>query len=66
MLVGQFSPDGKQFFSHQDSRPSDTRKLQAGMFIDRPDLWRKPSRKSKPVSHFQLILIKENNTNGEN
>ncbi len=37
---------------HSDSR-------QLGMFMDRPDLWRRPKRKARSISPEQLTLEKK-------
>lgn len=42
MMQGEFTTDGKVEFSEVKSKARDMARLQAGMFMDRPDLWRKP------------------------
>jgi len=54
---------GAIIWQEADIKPFDCRKLQAGMFMDRPDLWRKSARKPRPVAPEQMALI--TNTNVE-
>jgi len=39
---------GKTYFEPTSIKAIDPRKLQAGMFADRPDLWHKPRKATKP------------------
>jgi hypothetical protein len=48
---------GTQVWQEVEVKPLDCRRLQAGMFIDRPDLWRKPKRKPHQVAPEQMTLI---------
>ena len=58
MLKGEFNHDGKLEFYEVSRKPPDLRHLQSAMFIDRPDLWRKPKRNnSKPLPPEQIILL---------
>jgi len=57
MLKGEFNEDRKIEFYEVKGKPFDTRRLQAGMFMDRPDLWRKPrSNHRKRVAKEQERL----------
>lgn len=47
MMAGQFGVDGKPVFIAVPSKTRDMSQLQAGMFMDRPDLWRKPPPKRR-------------------
>lgn len=44
MHQAQFDEASKVTFTEKKRKPFDTRRLQAAMFMDRPDLWRKPRR----------------------
>lgn len=44
MLKSEFNQDGKVEFYEVKGKPFDPWRLQAAMFMDRPDLWRKPQR----------------------
>lgn len=44
MLKGEFDADGKVEFYEVKNKPLDMRRLQSAMFMDRPDLWKKPGR----------------------
>lgn len=58
MLKAEFNQEGKIEFSEVKSRPRDPTKLQAAMFMDRPDLWRKHrSNHRKRVAKEQQKLI---------
>jgi len=52
---------GTQIWQEAAIKPFDCRKIQAGMFMDRPDLWRKSKRKSRPVAPQQMALITDMN-----
>ncbi len=56
VMLGQFDEQGAYFTEHKP-KPMDACRLQAGMFMDRPDLWRRPGRKPKPVEDNQLPLF---------
>ena len=58
MQSSTYDDKGVIFFEEFHPKPFDTRKLQSGMFADRPDLWRKPARKQKPVPQEQLQLLR--------
>lgn len=45
MLRSEFNQEGKMEFSEVQSKPRNTTRLQAGMFMERPDLWRSRTRK---------------------
>jgi len=47
MLKSEFNKEGKIEFYEAKPKPFDTSRHQAGMFMDRPDLWRKPGRNRK-------------------
>ena len=50
--------DGPILFSQVPYRAPDTRRLQAAMFMDRPDLWpTNGRRRSKPVPPEQQPLL---------
>lgn len=49
--------NGTLIWREADIKPFNCRKIQAGMFMDRPDLWTKPKRKSRPVAPRQMALI---------
>jgi hypothetical protein len=55
-MLGQFDEQGAYFAEHKP-KPMDARRLQAGMFMDRPDLWRRPPKKVKPIPDDQLPLL---------
>jgi len=44
MLRSEFNQEGEVEFSEVKGKLLDPRRLQAAMFMDRPDLWRKPAR----------------------
>lgn len=49
MQRGEFNLDGKIEFVTVNKKAADPTRLQAGMFMDRPDLWKKPSKKRRRV-----------------
>jgi hypothetical protein len=55
-MLGQFDEQGP-YFTEQKPKIVDARRLQAAMFMDRPDLWRRPGRKAKLISDDQLPLL---------
>jgi len=58
MMRGQFNGDGTVEFYAVKKKPFDLTRLQAGMFMDRPDLWTKPRRnghKRTPKEQIQLL-----------
>jgi hypothetical protein len=67
-LQGQFTPEPNTsiYFQEIEKKLNKTLTVQAGMFTDRPDLWRKPSRKPHPVSKEQIALITELLLQGDN
>jgi hypothetical protein len=42
---GQFDEKGRISFPEIKPKPPDVRHLQGAMFLDRPDLWRRPAKK---------------------
>lgn len=58
MQKSEFDDAGVVWFSESKRRQIDSRRLQAGMFMDRPDLWRRPRRgkaPSKPPEQQELF-----------
>lgn len=58
MLEGSFDKSGKLYFEEKKVKKLDPRRLQAGMFMDRPDLWKAPARerqKAKPPEQQKLL-----------
>jgi len=58
MQSAQYDDKGNIYFEEYHSKPFNLKRLQAGMFADRPDLWRKPARKQKQTPPEQLQLLK--------
>jgi hypothetical protein len=58
MMVGSFGVDGQPVFYQVRPKTVDTARLQAGMFMDRPDLWRKPpARRRRRIPPEQQRLF---------
>ena len=56
--AGQFDTNTSIFFETARRKPFNARRLQSGMFTDRPDLWHKPQRKRiKAVSSSQIPMF---------
>ena len=55
-LQGQFTPEPNTsiYFQEVEKKLVKTLTVQAGMFTDRPDLWRKPQKHSRPVPQNQM------------
>jgi hypothetical protein len=51
--------NGTQIWQEAEIKPFDCRKLQAAMFMDRPDLWQKPKKKPHRIASEQIALIQE-------
>jgi len=47
---------GILIWQEAEVKPFDCRRLQVGMFTDRPDLWRKPKKKQRSVAPSQMTL----------
>jgi len=65
MMKSEFNQDGKIEFYQVKGKPFDTRRLQAAMFMDRPDLYEKPQRKRHkrvPREQGKLFLKRGKNT----
>lgn len=59
MLKSEFNLDGKIEFYTVKGKAFNIRRLQSAMFMDRPDLWRKPGRdghKRVPKEQARLPL----------
>ena len=50
MLEGKFDKTGALYFEEAKRKPFDARRLQAAMFMDRPDLWKAPARKRRKAA----------------
>ena len=48
MQEASFDTSGKVTFAEQKRKPLDPTRLQAAMFSDRPDLWRKVKKAQAP------------------
>lgn len=59
MLIAKYDNVGKIYFEEFHPPPFDMRRQQSGMFTDRPDLWRKPSRKVKPPAREQYQMFSD-------
>lgn len=60
VLEVKFDDSGVIWYSDKKRKPFDATKLQAAMFLDRPDLWIKPRRNHrKKVAKEQLRLLGE-------
>lgn len=58
MLKAEFNQAGQIEFYTVKAKPFDTRRIQAGMFMDRPDLWRMPERnRRKRIPKEQGTLL---------
>lgn len=58
MLEARFDKSGVIWFTEKKRKPLDARRLQAGMFMERPDLWTKPRhnhRKKPPKEQLKLF-----------
>jgi hypothetical protein len=55
-MQGQFTPEPNTsiYFQEVEKKLNKTLTVQAGMFTDRPDLWRKPKRQSRPAPQNQM------------
>ena len=55
-MQGQFTsePNTSIYFQEVEKKVIKTLTVQAGMFTDRPDLWRKPQKHSRPVPQNQM------------
>jgi len=54
-MQAQFD-DTEIYFIPAEIKPFDMARLQAGMFMDRPDLWRKPNKKTPYCNPAQIRL----------
>jgi len=60
MLEAKFDKSGAIWFTPKKGKPFDARRLQSGMFMDRPDLWTRPKRNHrKRAPEAQLNLFGE-------
>ena len=60
MLEAKFDDSSVIWFTPKQRKPFDATRLQAGMFMDRPDLWIKPRRNNhRKVAKEQLHLFGE-------
>jgi len=57
MLKSEFNQDCELEFFEVKRKPPDLRYLQSAMFTDRPDLWRKPKRNSRPLPPPEQIIL---------
>ena len=44
---GEFDQASKITFNEKKGKPFNRARIQAGMFMDRPDLWQKPKRRRR-------------------
>lgn len=60
MMIGEFNQAGKIEFYTVKAKPFDLSRLQAAMFVDRPDLWqKKPKRRARATPSGQQRLFEE-------
>lgn len=57
MLMAKHDLNGVIYFEEYHPKPFDMKRLQAGMFIDRPDLWKKKPRRPRRVSPDQIPMF---------
>lgn len=60
MMTGEFNGNGQVIFYQSKTKPFDQRRLQAAMFVDRPDLWKsktRPYRKRVPPEQLTMLSL---------